>query len=174
MTISAEKYLQNCESSIETLTDFCVSRDCEILGWDNLKLSWAEKLALLTYRFGMLPQRECPVTHEFLPGLYTRTMRIPAGTLFLGRAHIDGHKCELVEGSVLHITEHDRRVVHAPFSMVTTPGYQMVLFTLTDVVGRTVHPNPEESRDTEWLERDIFQTQKELLKQGEAIHRRLQ
>ena len=86
-----------------------------------------------------------------------RDMHIPAGTLFIGRVHRHGHVCQLLEGSVIHISETGQREVQAPFEMFTTPGTQVVLYTLTDILGRTVHPNPHAIRDTDALEADIFE-----------------
>lgn len=143
--------------------------------WDQLPdLTWKEKIGYLTYEFLKLPQTPCPVEHLFEDGRYIREMRIPAGTLFLGRAHRYGHLCELLEGSVMHISEDSKRVVDAPFSLHTTPGYHMVMYTLTDVVGRTVHPNPSDSRDTQALEDDIFESTESLKELGREVHEKLE
>lgn len=138
-------------------------------------LTWKEKLAYLGHQFSKLEtaMTDCPVTHHFEPGYYIREMRIPADTLFIGRAHRLGHLCRLIEGSVVHISEQERRTADAPFEMCTTPGYHMVLYTLTDIVGHTIHPNPDESRDTDALEATIFETSEELKSLGESLHRRL-
>jgi hypothetical protein len=100
-------------------------------------------------------------------------MFIPGETLFLGRPHTYGHKCELVSGKVLHITEDAKRIIEAPFSLHTTPGYQMVLYTMSDVVGRTYHPNPTEERDTQKLEDDIFGSVEDLKKLGALVAGRI-
>lgn len=141
--------------------------------------SWAEKLAYLTYRLRPLadapPEESCPVEHIFEPGVYIREMRIPAGMLFIGRPHRHGHRCALLEGSVIHITE--ANAPHgvqrdAPFEVMTAPGTQMVLKTLTDVVGRTYHPNPTESRDVAALEADAFHPLEDMLKLGKTVEMR--
>jgi hypothetical protein len=121
-------------------------------------LSWKEKLAYIGVDMLAGPQIEAPVMHFFQPGWYIREMFIPAGTLFIGREHRHGHECQLVKGTVLHITETGRQEITAPFTMHSTPGYQMVLQTLTDVIGRTVHPNVGDARDIDLLEDHIFRT----------------
>jgi hypothetical protein len=143
--------------------------------WDSLPvtLNWNEKIAYLTVQFLKLPQTDCPVTHRFENAVYIREMVIPAQTLFLGRAHIYGHECELVSGSLIHITPDSRRLVEAPFSMHTQPGYHMVFFALTEVIGRTYHPNPDEIRDVDFLENDIFEPLSALISQGEDVETRL-
>lgn len=145
-----------------------------IPAWDQLpELSWKEKIAYLTYQFLTMGQTECPVTHQFEQGLYIRDMRIPAGTLFIGRAHRHGHVCQLLEGSVIHIGEFGRTPLKAPFEMMSIPGYHMVLFAVTDVVGRTVHPNLADSRDTDALERDIFEPVEDMRELGASLQKRL-
>jgi len=142
--------------------------------WDQLPdLSWAEKLAYLTHQFLTMEQTECPVEHSFEGQLYVRDMHIPAGTLFLGRAHRYGHMCQLLQGSIILIEESRRTHLEAPYEMFTTPGYQMVLYAITDVHGRTVHPNPDGSRDTQALEADIFEPVDELKALGADLHKRL-
>jgi hypothetical protein len=120
-----------------------------------------------------MAQTECAVEHRFEGQLYVRDMHIPAGTLFLGRAHRHGHVCQLLEGAVIHLSEQGRHRVEAPFEMFTTPGYHMVLYTLTDCLGRTVHPNPQGSTDTDALEADIFEPVDTLKELGSEIHKRL-
>lgn len=137
-------------------------------------LTWEEKLAYLTVQFLKLPQASCPVEHIFEPGVYIREMRIPAGALFIGRAHHHGHLCELVSGEVIHITDTNKRRISAPFSIHTTPGYHMVFQAVTDVIGRTHHPNGAESRDTQALEDDIFESVEALKELGAAVEARME
>jgi hypothetical protein len=132
-------------------------------------LSWKEKLAYLTYEFLKLEQTECPIKHIFENGNYIREMRIPAGTLFIGRAHRFGHECQLISGEVVHITPESRTLIKAPFRMHTIPGYHMVFQALTDIVGRTIHPNPVGIVDTEELEKQIFEPVENLRLLGEQI-----
>lgn len=151
-----------------------MSASMPIPQWDQLPdLSWNDKIAYLTWKFLQHPQTECPVEHHFEHQLYVRDMHIPGGTLFLGRAHRYGHVCQLLKGTVVHIAESGHRTIEAPFEMFTTPGYHMVLYTLTDIVGRTVHANADESRDTASLEEDIFEPVDALKDLGESIHQRL-
>lgn len=137
-------------------------------------LSWHEKVAYLTYRFLDLQQETCPVTHIFEPGKYIREMTIPKGTLFLGRAHRWGHECQLVSGEVMHITPDQKVHRKAPFSVTTIPGYHMVFLALTDVVGRTIHPNPTGSRDTEALEKQIFESVESLKQLGAEVNKQVE
>lgn len=144
-----------------------------IPNWDQLPvLSWKEKVGYLTYQFSKLPQVEAPVSHSRGNGLYIRTMRIPANTLFIGRAHRYGHECTLLEGSVIWVTEQGRKQVDAVLTVHSTPGTHMVLYALTDVVGQTVHP--DKGGDIQAMEDDIFESVESLLTLGESVQKQLE
>jgi hypothetical protein len=139
------------------------------------ELSWAEKVAFLASRFqGMDDQKECPVKHSFKPGWYVREMTIPADTIFIGRTHRHGHICRLVSGTVALLNEGGEVRLEAPHEITTAPGYQMVLHALTDVVGRTYHANPTESRDVAALEAEAFHPAEDVFTLGRDVERRVQ
>jgi hypothetical protein len=143
--------------------------------WDQYpQLNWNEKVALLTHRFMQLDQVETGIQHLFEDHDYIREVRIPAGTLIVGRVHKLGHEMQLVEGTVLLIGPDGFRVgKQAPDSVQTGPGFQCVCFTLSNVIARTVHPNPNDSRDIAALEAEIFESPESLLELGSQVERRL-
>lgn len=135
-------------------------------------LDWNQKLAYLVHKLKPVEDigpEGCPVTHIFENGVYIREMRIPAGTLFIGRAHRHGHKCELVSGEVTVMSPLGQTRKVAGDTMMTVPGYHMVLRADTDVVGRTYHPNPTNSHDVAWLEANIFHSIEEMIALGAQI-----
>jgi len=141
--------------------------------WDQLpdNLTWKEKVAYLAHQFLTMEQTACPVTHRFEQGLYIREMRIPAETLFIGRVHRHGHVCQLLEGSVILIHNEDHReAFKAPSEIMTRPGYQMVVYAVTDVLAQTIHPNPNNERDHAKLEADIFETVESVKDLGSRVH----
>lgn len=140
--------------------------------WDNLPdLTWKEKVAYLTHQFMTMEQTGCPLTHRFEKGLYIREIRIPAETLIVGRVHKHGHVCQLLEGDVILIhSEGNREGFHAPSQIMTEPGYQMVVYAVTDSVAQTVHPNPTDERDIAKLEADIFESPESLKALGASLH----
>lgn len=129
-------------------------------------------LAYLTVKFLNLPQQETPVEHVFKDGHYYRTMTIPAGALFIGRPHRVGHQVDLLEGRVFLISPGRRQLRTAPDSMRTISGYQTVFQALTDVVGRTVHPDTGE-RDIDKLEDEIFESLESIKTLGHEVMKRL-
>jgi hypothetical protein len=155
---------------MQTSHDLSVSR----LLPQTVDLPWKYKLAYLVYQFSKAPEQvECPVTHSFTPGQYIREMRIPAGTLFIGRPHINGHEVELVSGTVVNHSEDGDCEIKAPYSFRSIPGYQAVFHAVTDVVGRTIHENPLELRDVQVLEDRDFESLQALLTRGEMIEQKV-
>jgi hypothetical protein len=147
----------------------------EVIPWDRLPtdLSWKEKIAFLGVQFAHVLASECPVEHIIGHGSYIRKMTIPAGTVFLGREHLQGHEVTLLKGSVVLITPETKRQVDAITTLHTTPGFYMVVYTLTDVEAQTVHPNPHNSCDVVALEAQIFGPAEELRQLGLAVEERL-
>jgi hypothetical protein len=143
--------------------------------WDQLPaLPWKEKLAYLTLQFSRMEQAECQLTHKFEQGLYIRELRMPAGTLLIGRVHRYGHVCQLLEGDLILIhCKGVREGFKAPSQILTEPGYQMVVYAATDALARTVHPNPREERDIQRLEDDIFESKEDLLRLGQQVEERV-
>ena len=143
--------------------------------WDGLpSLTWREKIAYLTVKFLELPQIECPVQHIFEDGLYIREMHIPAGTLFLGRAHLKGHEVRLLSGSVIHVQpDGTKAMLSPPFKTMTVPGYHAVFYAVTDIVGRTYHLNPGNRTNIEELENEAFELLENLKILGNQLVRRL-
>lgn len=137
----------------------------------QLGLSWNDQLAYLIAEGQTVVQdkTECPVTHHFEPGMYIREMRIPAKTWFIGRPHLLGHRCQLVSGCLGLVTEKGKFEKRPGDEMHSTPGYMTVLYTFDDVVARTYHPNPTESRDTDALEAQIFESLPSIIERVEQL-----
>lgn len=141
---------------------------------NHFGLTWAEKLAYLTYRFSKLPQKGTPVAQWLEHGYYVREIYVPAETLFVGRPHRHGHRIELVQGKLLHVEEHRKVHVEAPFTMHSTPGYQTVFYTKTDILGRTYHHvNPNCETDFEQLEAEAFLPVNDLIIKGAIVRDRI-
>lgn len=137
-------------------------------------MSWAEKVALVGVQMKEnLPSVDTPVRHIFEPGVYIREITIPAGVLFVGRAHRYGHKLRMLEGRCRLIGPDGSTVIEPPYEMATYPGFLMVLETYEHHVGRTYHPNPDECRDTDLMERLIFQSAKAMHQLGQSVQRKI-
>lgn len=95
-----------------------------------------------------LAPQEMPLRHVFTPGLYTREIFIPAGTLATTRIHLQEHPFVLLKGDVSVWTAEDGWVrFKAPFHGVTFAGTRRVLYTHEDTVWLTFHPTDKTDPD---------------------------
>lgn len=100
---------------------------------------------------------KCPLTHEFPPGLYVRTIRIPAGTVLTGKLHRHEHPNILQSGRVEVATEFGGiEVLEGPLFMISKGLTKRALLALTDLVWTTIHPNPTNSHDPAEIEKQII------------------
>lgn len=136
-------------------------------------IPWNEKVAWLGVQLESIAADPCPVTHQFGHGLYIRHMHIPARTLFVGRAHLVGHECTLLSGSVLWLRPDGYKRMDAVKTVHTVPGFHMVVYCLTDVEAQTVHENPYNSEDIPTLEDAIFQSSEDMRAMGLSVQARL-
>lgn len=99
----------------------------------------------------------CPLTHEFPPGLYVRTIKIPAGTVLTGKLHRHEHPNILQSGVVEVVTESNGvEFLEGPLFMISKGLTKRALVAHTDIVWTTIHANPTNTRDLEALEKEII------------------
>lgn len=133
------------------------------------EMPWKYKVAYLAYKFSQMDQAECPLKHSFHDGLYVREIFVPKDALFIGRVHKNGHIVRLTSGTVIDLHEGEETELTAPFEFRSYPGYQAVFRAVTDVVGESVHENPDESRDIQFLEDRDFEVADSLFQRGAMI-----
>lgn len=82
---------------------------------------------------------EFETIHTFAPGLYIRTVKLPAGSVLTGRVHKTEHAFFLSEGELVIATE--QGVIHASpgFQCISPPGVKRAGFCLTPVICSNVH-----------------------------------
>lgn len=98
-------------------------------------------------RLRLLGQKETPKpTNRFTNGLYSRELRMEAGTVWLSRVHKTEHQFVVSDGICDVWTEEigGWRLHEAPFHGITKPGTQRVLMILMDCVWTTFHPTFEQ------------------------------
>lgn len=92
-----------------------------------------------------LTQPQAPVTtgHRFAPGVYMRSVFMPAGSRVIGHEHTTTHfnivlsgKCQVIDG--------DKVVdIVAPYVFVSEAGTKKILNIIEDTIWATVHPTDE-------------------------------
>lgn len=133
-----------------------------------------KQLYELQEAIGSLPEVECPLQHTFAPGLYIRTIFIPAGTLLAGKIHKHAHGNVLSMGEVLVITEEGGlEHLRGPMTMVSSAGTKRAVRALTDVVWTTMHLNPTNETDLAKIEEEViaktFEEYEQFRLQGETM-----
>ena len=107
----------------------------------------------LTDRMMQLPQVECPLTHRFAPGVYSREIFIPAGTIIIGKIHRHEHLNFLLEGEITVVTEEGSRRLKAPCTFVAPAFTKKAAYAHTDVRWTNVHATSE--TDVEKIEDEM-------------------
>jgi hypothetical protein len=104
-------------------------------------------------------QIDCPVTHEFAPGVYMRTIFMPKGTFVIGKSHKTEHFNIVHTGKCRLMMDGEVSLVEAPHMFVSKPGVKKILMILEDMNWSTVHPTDE--TDLEILEAEHVLTEEE-------------
>lgn len=105
---------------------------------------------------GQLDSVEATVIHRFTKGLYSRELRLPAGSLNVSKIHKSEHQFVISKGHV-EVWSKEKGSVHyvAPYIGITEPGTQRAVFAHEDTVWLTFHPT--ELTDPAEIEREIIQ-----------------
>jgi len=110
-----------------------------------------------------LPQQETPVIHHFYGGVYTREMRIPAGTFIIGKRH--RHRtCNILMSGKLTVylgDGADPQTVEGPLIFESAPLVKKVAYAHTDVIFMNMHPTSLTDEDE--IEREFIITDSEYL-----------
>ncbi len=91
--------------------------------------------------YAACPPGDFPLTHIFTPGLYTREIFMPKGSLITSKTHNTTHPFFILQGSAEVWTEEGGvQILEAPYRGITTPGTTRVLLILEDCIWITTHP----------------------------------
>lgn len=94
---------------------------------------------------------EMPLTHVFTPGLYTRTIFMPAGSLVMSMTHNTRHPFIISTGEV-DVISPEGAVTHvAPYMGITQPGTKRFLHVKQDTTWTTFHVNPDNLTDPDQI-----------------------
>jgi hypothetical protein len=101
-----------------------------------------------------LPQEELPVQHDFLDGVYMRTVFMKKDTIIIGKIHKQEHVAIISKGSATVLTEHGVQEITAPYIFKSPPGARRALRIHEDMVWTTVHRS--DHKDLESLEEQLI------------------
>jgi hypothetical protein len=103
-----------------------------------------------------VPQVSLDPEHDFAPGMYVRSLKIPAGTVVVGKMHRHAHPTLLVKGEATILTNNGMERIRAPYRWISQPGAKRPVLAHTDCEFVTVHLNPDDTTDLEVLEDQII------------------
>jgi len=93
--------------------------------------------------------------HSFCPGLYARTVFMPAGSVLTSKIHKTQHFFVVTKGSCTVSNSHGQReLIAAPYLGVTMPGTKRALLIHEDCIWTTFHAT--ELTDVAEIERTIL------------------
>ena len=91
---------------------------------------------------------DLPLHHLFTPGLYTREIFLPAGTILTTRIHLTRHPFVVSLGVVFVWDDTSGWIkISAPFTGITEPGTRRILVVLEDAIWTTFHVTDETDPD---------------------------
>jgi hypothetical protein len=105
-----------------------------------------EKVERLERILENAPQVECPLRHQFAPGLYAREMIVPAGTIATGAVHKTEH-LTIVVGHCLLTTDEGAEEFVGYHSFVSKPGTKRAIHAIQDTMVTTLHVTQETDLD---------------------------
>jgi len=75
-----------------------------------------------------LPQVECPLKHNFAPGVYMREITMPAGSFIIGHEHLTEHFNVVLTGKARVMIDGVIEDLVAPCYFISKPNVRKVLF----------------------------------------------
>lgn len=90
-----------------------------------------------------LPQVDIPIINHFSKSVYAREMRMPKGTLVIGKIHKHQNLNILSAGEVSVLSIDGVMRVKAPYTFVASPGTKRLIYAHEDVVWTTIHGTDE-------------------------------
>lgn len=120
----------------------------------NSSLLDHKRIDVMHYALQELPQVECPLVHRFTPGMYSREIFMPAGTLVVSRQHKTEHQYAVLTGrAMVNVPGEGVKILEAGHVGVTKPGTRRALYILDDCKWVTFHPTQE--TDLEKLQEEL-------------------
>lgn len=96
---------------------------------------------------------ECPLTHRFTSGLYSRELLVPADTIVMGQIHKTEHML-VANGDFEYITEEGSERITGFKVFITKPGIKRLVKTYADTTFITFHAT--HTTDTDELEKELI------------------
>ena len=114
-----------------------------------------------------LPQIVMETKHHFSPGIYTRELFIPKGTVLTGKIHRYEVMNVLVSGTIKVTTDDGIETLTGPMIFNSRAGTKKAAVSMTDVIWLNIHPT--ELTDLEEIEKEFIAPSFEALEQEKKL-----
>lgn len=107
------------------------------------------------------PQTEIPILHEFMGGIYTRSIFVPEGTLIIGKRH-RYESCNLLlvgEMSIYMGEDMPVKRIKGPLFFKSEPGTKKMAYCHSDVIFINLHPT--DKTDVDEIENEFIISEEE-------------
>lgn len=104
---------------------------------------------------------EMPVKHTFTPGIYSREITMPAGSILTSKIHKTEHQFVVSRGRCSVFDGAGFVTIEAPYHGVTKPGTRRLLVVHKDTVWTTFHATT--ATDLSELEDELIEARKNPL-----------
>jgi hypothetical protein len=115
---------------------------------------------------------DCPLIHGFTPGIYTRTIFMPAGSLIVSKIHKTCHPYFILGGSAMvRVNEGEWKLLEAPWQGITEAGTRRVLYIVSDCTWTTVHTTsvmPKDGSDEE-IQNVVDQIEERIIEKNPVL-----
>lgn len=116
-----------------------------------------KKVVALQDALLQMPQAEIITTHNFLPGVYERTIRIPPWTVLTGAEHKTDYHVRVTKGTIAVNTEDGVKVVTGPCDFPAKAGMQRAGRVFhEEVIWTDIYQNPDNCTKVEVLEERLY------------------
>ena len=129
--------------------------DGEAIARQAMQTPAQKMVTQLKHNWEHLPQVDMPLQHRFTPGLYTREIFMPKGTLVISKIHKTEHQYIISKGVVsVWIEGVGTKKLQAPYHGITKPGTRRILFIHEDCIWTTFHATNK--TDVNEIEQDVI------------------
>ena len=120
----------------------------------NQVSQYREKIMQFEHALKQMPQFQEELHHHFAAGIYAREMRVPCGTILVGKIHRFPCINFIMQGIVEVRSEQGAFRVEAPHIFVSPEGTKRAMVAITDLIWVTAHP--ANTTDLDQLERELI------------------
>ena len=112
-----------------------------LLDFDDSSMTFRERIVALEAKLMAMPQVDVRIEHQFVEGLYARTMYAPKGILIVSRLYKVPQINIISVGDVSYRSEHGGGRFHGPHIFEAPSSSKRAIYCHTDTVWTTMLPS---------------------------------